>query len=363
MTHLNLQAVNLNYGFHTILNAIDLSVARGEMHVLLGPSGCGKTTLLRSIAGLAQPDRGSIRLAGRAIEGLHPKDRGIGMVFQHYALFPNMSVRQNLAFGLEQRRLARKIIDQKIDEVLDIVSLQEKGDARPRQLSGGQKQRVALARALVLEPSLLLLDEPLSALDAQIRNRLRDELKRIQRRTGLTSILVTHDQDEALSLGDQISVMNNGRISQTASSSDIFYRPADLFVARFIGNANILTPAEFGRLTGESVDCNVVIQPHMFKLEPPVSKAAHLKLEAQVMETSVSGSVVRYLMKIRDISIRVEGPTAMGGKYHAADDRITLYVDMKQAHFLGDAKSQKEAMMQRTGPQASAIQEACVPAL
>ena len=195
MTHLAIHNISAIYGNATVLDAIELGIDTGEMHVLLGPSGCGKTTLLRSIAGLVSPSSGSIMLDGRRIDTLPPKDRGIGMVFQHYALFPNMTVRQNLAFGLEQRRLAKKTIDDKVSSALETVSLSDRADRRPHQLSGGQKQRVALARALVLEPKLLLLDEPLSALDAQIRKRLRDELKRIQRESGLTSILVTHDQD------------------------------------------------------------------------------------------------------------------------------------------------------------------------
>ncbi len=334
MTHLDLSAIGMRYGDNVILDGIDLSVAQGEMHVLLGPSGCGKTTLLRSIAGLVQPDRGAIHLAGRAIEKLHPKDRGIGMVFQHYALFPNMTVRQNLAFGLEQRRLARRVIDDKIDTVLEIVSLQDKADARPRQLSGGQKQRVALARALVLEPSLLLLDEPLSALDAQIRKRLRDELKRIQRQTGLTSILVTHDQDEALSLGDRISVMNKSRIAQTASGPEIFYRPADLFVAKFIGNANILTSDEFGRLIGREFDRTAVIHPHMFKIGKTSSDNSVFDISARVVEAGPAGNVVRYVMRASGIIFNVEAQTAMNAAHLVAGTEAIVTIDPSNAHFL-----------------------------
>jgi putative spermidine/putrescine transport system ATP-binding protein len=334
MTHLDISAIGMRYGDNTILDGIDLSVAKGEMHVLLGPSGCGKTTLLRSIAGLVQPDRGSIQLAGRSIEKLHPKDRGIGMVFQHYALFPNMTVRQNLAFGLEQRRLSRKVIDDKIDAVLEIVSLGDKADARPRQLSGGQKQRVALARALVLEPSLLLLDEPLSALDAQIRKRLRDELKRIQRQTGLTSILVTHDQDEALSLGDRISVMNKGRIAQTAPGSEIFYRPADLFVAKFIGNANILAPTDFGRLMDRDFDQTAVIHPHMIKIGNPSNNPDVITVAATIIETALAGSVVRYLVKAHDVLINVEAETAMNADHLLPGDATHLTIDPSNGHYL-----------------------------
>lgn len=333
MSHLSLSDITAGYDGVTILDKVSLAVGKGEMHVLLGPSGCGKTTLLRAIAGLVRQSEGEMVLDGRSIGRLAPKDRGIGMVFQHYALFPNMTVRQNLAFGLQPRRLDPKQIADKIDRVLDTVSLTDRADMRPHQLSGGQKQRVALARALVLEPKLLLLDEPLSALDAQIRKRLRDELKRIQRDIGLTSILVTHDQDEALTLGDRISVMDGGRIAQTGDGTDIYYRPASLFVARFIGDANIVEADDLGRLTGRSEQRTAVIQPHALKVGGEAGEGI-LAVPATVRETSVAGATVRYLMDAAGVLLKVEGPSSAEGRYHRAGEPTTLSLRLKDVHFI-----------------------------
>ncbi|NTE56736.1 ABC transporter ATP-binding protein [Agrobacterium tumefaciens] len=333
MTHLAIHNISAIYGNATVLDAIELGIDTGEMHVLLGPSGCGKTTLLRSIAGLVSPSSGSITLDGRRIDTLPPKDRGIGMVFQHYALFPNMTVRQNLAFGLEQRRLAKKTIDDKVSAALETVSLSDRAERRPHQLSGGQKQRVALARALVLEPKLLLLDEPLSALDAQIRKRLRDELKRIQRESGLTSILVTHDQDEALSLGDRISVMNAGRIAQTASPQELYYRPADLFVAGFIGDANIITAEDMSRITGNRFERTCIIPPHAFTIgnAPDGNSVA---FTAEVKDISIVGPTVRYQLDAAGVALKVEHASAQDALYPPPGQLITLTVAERQLHYI-----------------------------
>ena len=336
MTYLAIDKVVVRYGQLPILHGVDLQVGQGEMHVLLGPSGCGKTTLLRSIAGLTQTASGQIVLDGKRIDTLPPKDRGLGMVFQHYALFPNMTVRQNLAFGLEHKGVEKRLVGQKVDSALDTVSLVDHAEQMPHQLSGGQKQRVALARALVMEPKLLLLDEPLSALDAQIRKRLRDELKRIQREVGLTSILVTHDQDEALSLGDRISVMHGGAIAQTGTGPDIFYRPQDLFVAQFIGDANILAPKELARLTGKEGSGHAVIQPHAFKLEAQPGDDV-IRLDGVIRELSVSGPVARYVLDIAGIAIKVETPTAANDRYLAPGEAVTISLRDRDVHLVTSA--------------------------
>jgi putative spermidine/putrescine transport system ATP-binding protein len=333
MTHLAIHNISAIYGNATVLDAIELGIDTGEMHVLLGPSGCGKTTLLRSIAGLVSPSSGSITLDGRRIDTLPPKDRGIGMVFQHYALFPNMTVRQNLAFGLEQRRLAKKTIDDKVSAALETVSLCDRADRRPHQLSGGQKQRVALARALVLEPKLLLLDEPLSALDAQIRKRLRDELKRIQRESGLTSILVTHDQDEALSLGDRISVMNAGRIAQTASPQELYYRPADLFVAGFIGDANIITAEDMSRITGNRFERTCIIPPHAFTIGN-APDGTGVAFTAEVKDISIVGPTVRYQLDAAGVALKVEHASAQDALYPPPGQQVTLTIAERQLHYI-----------------------------
>lgn len=336
MTYLTLNGIRADYGSTTILDNIDLEVERGEMHILLGPSGCGKTTLLRAIAGLVQPQSGVMTLSGRRIDTLKPQARGIGMVFQHYALFPTMTVRQNLAFGLEQQKRSKRHIDDKVASALETVSLTDKADRRPHQLSGGQKQRVALARALVLEPELLLLDEPLSALDAQIRKKLRDELRRIQRDIGLTSILVTHDQDEALTLGDRISVMNAGQIAQTGSGADIYYRPANLFVARFIGDANIIDSADFRRMTGQQCCQTAIIQPHSLKVENAGVNSGENALcwQAKVVDTSVAGAVVRYQLLAANVLLKAENHTANGAQYFQPGEEVTLSIKQHDIHLL-----------------------------
>ncbi len=222
------------------LDDVSLDVADGSFMVLLGPSGCGKTTLLRCIAGLESPDAGEIMLRGERIDTVPVWKRRVNTVFQSYALFPHMTVTQNIAFGLQMDRLPKDEIARKVDRSLELVRLTGLGGRRPHQLSGGQQQRVALARALAKEPEVLLLDEPLSALDLKLRRGMQLELKRLQQETHITFILVTHDQDEAMSMGDQVAVFNEGRIVQVGAPRDVYLRPRTKFVADFIGEANIL---------------------------------------------------------------------------------------------------------------------------
>ncbi|PWC17743.1 ABC transporter ATP-binding protein [Brenneria corticis] len=228
---------------------VSFSLSQGEMLALLGPSGCGKTTILRMIAGLIEPDAGTISLNGRDISAIPVYQRNIGMVFQSYALFPHMTIAQNIAFGLDARGVGRTERDERVRKALDLVKLSGFGERRVGQLSGGQQQRAAIARSLVIEPALLLFDEPLSNLDAKLRDEMRDEIRDIQRRTGVTAIFVTHDQDEALSMADRLVVMSDGRLEQIGTPGDIFDRPQSDFVARFIGNGNFFS----ARITGEGV--------------------------------------------------------------------------------------------------------------
>jgi spermidine/putrescine transport system ATP-binding protein len=225
------------------VESVSVSVARGEFFSLLGPSGCGKTTTLRLIAGFddAEPDGGVIRMLGEVVTGKRPYQRPIGMVFQNYALFPHLTVAGNVAFGLEEHRVPKTAIDARVDRALALVRLDPATfrGRRPAELSGGQRQRVALARALVLEPAILLLDEPLGALDLQLRKEMQLELRELNRTLGITFILVTHDQQEALAMSDRIAVMNGGRVVQIGSPAEIYERPRTEFVARFIGEANL----------------------------------------------------------------------------------------------------------------------------
>jgi iron(III) transport system ATP-binding protein len=238
--YLRIERVTKRFGSFTALADISLTIQAGELICFLGPSGCGKTTLLRAIAGLDIQTSGRISQAGRDISALPPEARDFGIVFQSYALFPNLTVRRNIAYGLASRRLGRSAIEARVDELLALVGLPEQGDKHPAQLSGGQQQRVALARALATSPGLLLLDEPLSALDAKVRLRLRQELRLLQRRLGVTTIMVTHDQEEALAMADRIVVMNHGAIEQIGPPEAIYREPASAFVADFIGTMNLL---------------------------------------------------------------------------------------------------------------------------
>jgi iron(III) transport system ATP-binding protein len=241
--HLSVSGVAKRFGSFTALKDIALDVKRGEFVSFLGPSGCGKTTLLRAIAGLDPQDAGTIRLGGRDVSRLPPSDRDFGIVFQSYALFPNLTVADNVGYGLVNQKKSRAATDARVAELLAMVGLPDQGQKYPVQLSGGQQQRVALARALATSPSLLLLDEPLSALDARVRVRLRDEIKHLQRRLGVTTIMVTHDQEEALSMADRIVVMNHGVIEQVGSPAEIYGQPATAFVADFVGTMNFLEGA------------------------------------------------------------------------------------------------------------------------
>ncbi len=229
------------------LDDVSVAIRQNEFFTLLGPSGCGKTTLLRLIAGFEQPTSGEILLNGSPVEHLPPYQRAVNTVFQSYALFPHMTVAQNIAFGLEMRGTAKEKVGSVVDEMLALVKLTGLGGRRPSQLSGGQQQRVALARALANHPEVLLLDEPLSALDLKLRQEMRSELKNLQRRTGITFIFVTHDQEEALTMSDRIAVMSKGQIQQLGAPLDIYERPVNRFVADFIGDTNFVEAAVAGR--------------------------------------------------------------------------------------------------------------------
>ncbi len=240
MATVEANGVSKSYNGRTVLAKLDLTMSDGELICLLGPSGCGKTTLLRIIAGFVAPDAGTVVVAGKNVTTLPASARRMGMVFQSYSLFPNMTARDNVRFGPRVGGVPAAEQIARADRLLDMVGLASHRDKYPHQLSGGQQQRVALARALAVQPQVLLLDEPLSALDAKVRAQLRDEIRRIQRETGVTTVLVTHDQEEALSISDRVAVMNEGRLLQVATPAEIYREPADGFVARFIGAAAVL---------------------------------------------------------------------------------------------------------------------------
>jgi len=278
MAYLSLAGIAKIYGGARALDGIDLSMAQGEFLALLGPSGCGKTTLLQIIAGLVAADAGRLELDGMDMTHRPAWSRDIGLVFQHHALFPHMNVRRNVAFGLEMRRLRPREIAARVEEALEIVQLSDRAEAPVRQLSGGQQQRVAIARAIAIRPRLLLLDEPLSSLDAVLRGAVRTELRALHGRLGLTTVMVTHDQADALTMADSVAVMRSGRIVQHASPVEVYERPSHVFVAGFVGSphANLLpvtpgqgwcpAPAIAERLPGRPVTLG--LRPETLQLVP-----------------------------------------------------------------------------------------------
>jgi iron(III) transport system ATP-binding protein len=312
------------------VDGIDLDVAEGELVALLGPSGCGKTTTLRCIAGFEDPDQGAIELDGQRIDTLPPNRRGATMVFQGYALFPHLTVFENVAYGLRVRRLRGDLLRERVDSALTLVDLAGYGDRRPQQLSGGQQQRVALARALVLEPKLLLFDEPLSNLDAKLREQMRLEIRSLQQRVGITSVYVTHDQVEAMTLADRIAVMDRGRIVQLGTPREIYDEPATRFVADFVGRANFvrgtvvscdtdglivqtLGSVCHGRAAsgpvrpGDAVD--VLIRPEDLEIVPSAVEGA---LPATVVLSSFAGGQVAYQLQCTDQSLFATAPSTRG---------------------------------------------------
>ena len=261
--YLRIESLTKKFGEFTALRDVSLTIAQGEFVCFLGPSGCGKTTLLRAIAGLDIQTSGKVWQAGRDISALPASERDFGIVFQSYALFPNLKVHKNVAYGLENKKIARAKVRQRVDELLTLVGLQDQGSKYPAQLSGGQQQRVALARALATSPGLLLLDEPLSALDAKVRTYLRHEIKDLQRRLNVTTIMVTHDQEEALTMADRIVLINEGVIEQVGTPTQMYREPATLFVADFIGAMNQIPCVTTGPDEAAIGELHMKCRPHV----------------------------------------------------------------------------------------------------
>jgi len=321
MSFVSVQQLHKRYAGTPVFENIDCQIERGEFVTLLGPSGCGKSTLLRCIAGLTPVDGGQILLDGQDIVPLSPQKRGIGMVFQSYALFPNMTVEQNVAFGLRMQKVKADESQARVREALELVELGSFAARYPHQLSGGQCQRVALARSLVTRPRLLLLDEPLSALDARIRKHLREQIRAIQRELGLTTIFVTHDQEEALTMSDRIFLMNQGRIVQSGDAETLYTAPVDLFAAGFIGNYNLLDPDSASRLLQRPVASRLAIRPESITLD------RNGELDGEVRSHSLLGNVIRYRVRVRDVELVVDVLNRSSADLHADGQRVSLSID------------------------------------
>ena len=320
-----------------VLDKLDLAVADGEFFTLLGPSGCGKTTLLRCIAGFLQPESGSISVDGQRIDFLPAHRRDIGMVFQDYAIFPHLTVAENVAFGLQARHLDRAEIARRVPEALRTVRLEALADRMPAALSGGQQQRVGLARAMVIRPKLLLMDEPLSNLDAKLRVDMRDDIRDIQRRLGITTIYVTHDQEEAMAVSDRICVMNAGRIEQVATPFELYHRPATRFVAGFVGAMNFL-PCQVadGALTVGAARCRVqgvaagavelAIRPEEVTLEASAEPA--LRLPATLRKVTFLGREIHCVLDSAAGKLlhqaRISSPDLLGCEGRAVQAALPL---------------------------------------
>ncbi len=333
-----MEGLTKHFGTHAVVRDVTLEVAPGELIVLLGPSGCGKTTTLRLIAGFVTPTEGDIRLDGRSIAALPPHRREMGIVFQSYALFPHLSVARNVAFGLEMRRTPAAATETRVAEMLRMVKLEALAARLPRELSGGQQQRVALARALAIHPRLLLLDEPLSNLDAALRQEMAREIRLLQRAGGITTIMVTHDQTEAMAMADRLVVMHEGRVQQIGAPEAIHAQPANPFVARFIGGSNILsgrlddrrlvladgtTLTLAGRYAG-SGDATLAVRPDSVHLLAPDGAGT---TEGEVELCTWLGSVVEHVVRLGpDSTVLTRGP-ALGRdavRRHPPGTRVAL---------------------------------------
>ncbi|WP_277224059.1 ABC transporter ATP-binding protein [Mycolicibacterium hassiacum] len=322
------------FGDYVAVNEADFTIAQGEFFSLLGPSGCGKTTTLRMIAGFESPTEGAIRLEGVDVSRVPPHKRNVNTVFQHYALFPHMTVWDNIAYGPRSRKLDKAEIRKRVDEMLEVVRLTDFADRKPAQLSGGQQQRVALARALVNYPSALLLDEPLGALDLKLRHAMQFELKRIQREVGITFIYVTHDQEEALTMSDRIAVMNAGNVDQIGTPTEIYDRPATVFVASFIGQANLWSGRQTGRLNRDYVEVEVLgtrlkARPGDTTIEPGGHATLMVRPErVRVSTEAPSGDVAAVRATVTDLTF--QGPVVRLAMAAPDDSPVVAHVGPEQ---------------------------------
>ena len=308
MAYIEFEQITKSFGASKVLQGIDLAVQKGQMVTLLGPSGCGKSTLLRCLAGLESVDGGRILLDGEDITQKSAKSRNIGMVFQQYSLFPNMTAAENIAFGLTLQKRPGAEVRTLVADAIEMVELGGKEDALPRQLSGGQQQRVALSRSLDMRPKVLLLDEPLSAIDAKLRKSLQLRIKEIQRTLGITCIFVTHDQDEALMMSDVIHLFHDGRIEQSGKPIELYTGPRTRFAAEFIGNYNLLEPKTFAALTGTQGTQAVAIRPEAIDIvtEAPVQDDQFYVLPAVAESYIPHGNVLRYTLYVGDVKLHAD---------------------------------------------------------
>ncbi len=350
--------VSLSFGPTQVLKGINLDIEPGEFFTFLGPSGSGKSTLLRAIAGFGPTPAGTILIGGDDVAGVPPWKRNVGMVFQSYALWPHMTVRKNVAFGLEEHKVPAREVTERVDAALDLVGLREFADRRPSQLSGGQQQRVALARTIVIEPRVLLLDEPLSNLDANLREQMRRDILDLQRQLDLTTIFVTHDQEEANTISDRIALLNDGIIQQVGSPMELYDNPANRFVADFLGTANLMdgmVEVQAGQAIFKSSDgiCiplaaknlaagtgTAMFRPQDLQIDEPDSagkgdgQAADAVLAGDIRRREFLGNLIRYAVAVGSHEILVDDSHHTGGRIFNVGDDVVLSLNADRVHML-----------------------------
>ncbi len=335
MAFIEFKNITKRFGDNIVLKNINLSMEEGQLITLLGPSGCGKSTLLRCLAGLEEVTSGQIFLDGKDITHLPPQQRGIGMVFQQYSLFPNMNVYENIAFGLKLAKVDKNLIHDKVMKAIELVNLKGREKHYPNQLSGGQQQRVALARSIVQEPKVLLLDEPLSAIDAKLRKSLQERIRKIQKELKITTIFVTHDQDEAMIMSDTIHLFNLGHIEQTGSPVEMYTSPKTKFAAEFIGHYNILSQKEIESICPE---CRiqtkyVAIRPETLEMsiEKPEYHEDSLVLKVRIKDYLSHGNVLRYTVELNDVVLNAD---VLFRSFQLFDKNQEVYIQLEKRNIL-----------------------------
>ena len=343
-TIIEIKNINVSYGSNHVLKEVSLNIENKDFYTFLGPSGCGKTTLLRLIAGFEKSSSGELFIDGKEVSNLNPWERDVGMVFQNYALWPHMTVYKNISFGLEEKKLDKKEIKNRVDEVLELVDLKDLSGRYPFQLSGGQQQRVALARTLVVKPKVLLLDEPLSNLDAKLRVQMRKELQDLHKKIGITSIFVTHDQEEANSMSTNLAILNEGVVQQVGKPVDLYNNPENIFVANFLGTTNVIDGTfknnnftsseglEIKNIIDDKKGTNILLRPQNLYLDS--NNNDFQNFEGIVINQEFLGNIVRYTVDVKNHLLTVDSLHEVNKKIYSPNEKIKIYLDPSKIKIL-----------------------------
>ena len=343
-TIIEIKNINVSYGSNHVLKEVSLNIENKDFYTFLGPSGCGKTTLLRLIAGFEKSSSGELFIDGKEVSSLNPWERDVGMVFQNYALWPHMTVYKNISFGLEEKKIDKKEIKSRVDEVLELVDLKDLSGRYPFQLSGGQQQRVALARTLVVKPKVLLLDEPLSNLDAKLRVQMRKELQDLHKKIGITSIFVTHDQEEANSMSTNLAILNEGVVQQVGKPVDLYNNPENIFVANFLGTTNVIDGTfknnnftsseglEIKDIIDDKKGTNILLRPQNLYLHG--NNNDFQNFEGIVINQEFLGNIVRYTVDVKNHLLTVDSLHEVNKKIYSPNEKIKIYLDPSKIKIL-----------------------------